>query len=45
MPNSPKCCSDTTDFADADRGFLGALQPGVVRAADGRVVWESDSYA
>ncbi|HEU5484272.1 MAG TPA: alkyl sulfatase dimerization domain-containing protein [Microlunatus sp.] len=37
--------SDTADFADADRGFLGALEPGVVRAADGRVVWESDSYA
>ena len=36
--------SDTADFADADRGFIAALQPGVVQAADGRVVWESDSY-
>ncbi|AUY53199.1 alkyl sulfatase dimerization domain-containing protein [Streptomyces sp. CB01881] len=35
---------DTTDFADADRGFLGALVPGVVRAADGRVVWDNDAY-
>ncbi len=35
---------DTGDFADADRGFLGALQPGVVTAADGRVVWDNDSY-
>src|SRR5688572_3021937 len=36
---------DTADFDDAARGFLGSLEPGVVRAADGRVVWESDSYA
>ena len=36
---------DVADFADADRGFLGAREPGVVQAADGRVVWESDSYA
>jgi linear primary-alkylsulfatase len=35
---------DTADFADADRGFLGSWEPGVVRAADGRVVWDSDSY-
>ena len=36
--------TDTRDFEDADRGFLGALQPGVVTAADGRVVWDNDSY-
>lgn len=36
---------DTRDFADADRGFLGALEPCVVTAADGRVVWDNDSYA
>lgn len=36
---------DDADFADADRGFLGALEPGVVKAADGRVVWDADSYA
>ena len=36
---------DTADFVDADRGFLGALEPGVVTAADGRVVWDNDSYA
>ncbi|MFI8083185.1 alkyl/aryl-sulfatase [Kitasatospora sp. NPDC086009] len=35
---------DTTDFEDADRGFLGALVPAVVRAADGRVVWDNDAY-
>jgi alkyl sulfatase BDS1-like metallo-beta-lactamase superfamily hydrolase len=37
--------SDTQDFADADRGFIAALEPGVVHAADGRVVWDNDSYA
>ncbi|MCB0933653.1 MAG: MBL fold metallo-hydrolase [Mycobacterium sp.] len=36
---------DTRDFADADRGFLGALEPCVITAADGRVVWDNDSYA
>lgn len=35
---------DTADFADADRGFIGALQPCVVKAADGRVVWDNDVY-
>ncbi|MFC1444005.1 alkyl sulfatase dimerization domain-containing protein [Streptacidiphilus sp. N1-10] len=36
--------SDNRDFEDADRGFLDALSPGVVRAADGRVVWDNDAY-
>jgi alkyl sulfatase BDS1-like metallo-beta-lactamase superfamily hydrolase len=36
---------DTTDFDDADRGYMASLEPGEVRAADGRVVWESDTYA
>src|SRR5262249_6532197 len=36
--------ADRRDFEDAARGFLGALEPGVVRAADGRVVWDNDSY-
>jgi alkyl sulfatase BDS1-like metallo-beta-lactamase superfamily hydrolase len=36
---------DTADFADADRGFVGALTPCVVKAADGRVVWDNDAYA
>ncbi|MEV0251615.1 alkyl sulfatase dimerization domain-containing protein [Nocardia sp. NPDC050712] len=35
---------DTADFADADRGFLAALNPGVVRDATGKVVWDNDSY-
>jgi alkyl sulfatase BDS1-like metallo-beta-lactamase superfamily hydrolase len=36
--------ADSRDFADADRGFLAALRPGVVEAADGRVVWDNDAY-
>jgi alkyl sulfatase BDS1-like metallo-beta-lactamase superfamily hydrolase len=36
---------DTTDFDDADRGFIAALSPCIVKAADGRVVWDNDVYA
>jgi alkyl sulfatase BDS1-like metallo-beta-lactamase superfamily hydrolase len=36
---------DRTDFDNAERGFIAALAPGVVKAADGRVVWDSDAYA
>lgn len=35
---------DTTDFENADRGFLGALVPAVVKADDGRVIWDNDAY-
>ncbi len=35
---------DTQDFEDARRGFIGRLDPCVIRAADGRVVWDLDSY-
>ncbi len=35
---------DARDVQDADRGFLGRLEPGVVRADDGRVVWDNDTY-
>ncbi|NIJ12103.1 alkyl sulfatase BDS1-like metallo-beta-lactamase superfamily hydrolase [Saccharomonospora amisosensis] len=37
--------SDTDDFAAADRGFLGRLEPSEVRDDDGRVVWDGDAYA
>ena len=37
--------ADTADFDDADRGFIGALEPCVVKAVDGRVVWDNDVYA
>ncbi len=36
---------DTSDFEAADRGFIAALQPCVIKAADGRVVWDNDVYA
>jgi alkyl sulfatase BDS1-like metallo-beta-lactamase superfamily hydrolase len=36
---------DNADFDNADRGFIGALKPCVVKAADGRVVWDNDVYA
>ena len=35
---------DTRDFEDADRGFIGAQHPCVIKAADGRVVWDNDVY-
>ncbi|GJF17562.1 MBL fold hydrolase [Mycolicibacterium cyprinidarum] len=36
---------DTRDFEDADRGFIAAKRPCVIKAADGRVVWDNDAYA
>ena len=36
--------SDTADFEDASRGLIGRLDPCVVRAADGRVVWDNGTY-
>ncbi|MFE3542914.1 alkyl/aryl-sulfatase [Nocardia sp. NPDC059177] len=36
---------DTQDFADAERGFVAALSPGVVRNSDGDVVWDSGAYS
>ena len=36
---------DTQDFADAERGRIGGLDPAVVTAADGRVVWDNDAYS
>jgi alkyl sulfatase BDS1-like metallo-beta-lactamase superfamily hydrolase len=37
--------ADKRDFEDAERGFIAALSPGVVRNTAGEVVWDSDSYA
>ncbi|MDX6739151.1 alkyl/aryl-sulfatase [Actinocorallia sp. A-T 12471] len=37
--------ADRADFANADRGLIAALTPGVVRDAEGRVVWDSDVFA
>ncbi|MGW2226985.1 alkyl/aryl-sulfatase [Streptomyces formicae] len=35
---------DGDDFADADKGFIAALTPGVVKNAEGQVVWDADAY-
>ncbi|TMR11853.1 MBL fold metallo-hydrolase [Nonomuraea turkmeniaca] len=35
---------DRGDFAAADRGFIAKLSPGVIKTADGRVIWDGDSY-
>ncbi|GAB2938104.1 alkyl/aryl-sulfatase [Nonomuraea fastidiosa] len=35
---------DRGDFEDADRGFIAALTPGVIKSVDGDVVWDNDSY-
>ncbi|TIC88261.1 MBL fold metallo-hydrolase [Nocardioides sp. GY 10113] len=35
---------DTRDFEDAERGLLGRLEPCVITAVDGRVVWDNASY-
>jgi alkyl sulfatase BDS1-like metallo-beta-lactamase superfamily hydrolase len=36
--------ADTEDFDDARRGHVGALSDPVIRATDGRVVWDADAY-
>ncbi|MGW1679265.1 alkyl/aryl-sulfatase [Saccharopolyspora sp. NPDC002376] len=37
--------ADRTDFEDADRGFLAALEPGVVKDERGGAVWNNDAYS
>lgn len=36
---------DRTDFENAERGLVASLTPGVVRDANGRVVWDNDAFA
>lgn len=36
---------DTRDFDDADRGFIASIDPAVIATADGRVIWDADSYS
>jgi alkyl sulfatase BDS1-like metallo-beta-lactamase superfamily hydrolase len=36
---------DTRDFDDARRGFIAALDPGIVHDEAGEVVWDNDVYA
>lgn len=35
---------DHEDFADADRGFIAALDPPEVSMDDGRVIWDAEAY-
>src|SRR5258708_12696378 len=37
--------SDTRDFEDAARGFLGTLENARITSAQGRVVWSLEPYA
>ena len=37
--------SDTEDFDDARRGWIGSLTEGVIRRTSGRVVWDVNAYA
>jgi alkyl sulfatase BDS1-like metallo-beta-lactamase superfamily hydrolase len=37
--------ADRTDFENSDRGFVGALDPMEIKAADGRVVWEMEGWS
>ncbi|MFD5886164.1 alkyl/aryl-sulfatase [Streptomyces sp. NPDC060334] len=37
--------ADSSDFEDAERGFVAALTPAIVRTDDGRVIWDGDAYA
>lgn len=36
--------SNKQDFADATRGFIAPLPDGVIKAADGRVIWDLNNY-
>jgi alkyl sulfatase BDS1-like metallo-beta-lactamase superfamily hydrolase len=36
--------ADADDFVDARRGWLRSLSEPVIRATDGRVVWDADAY-
>jgi alkyl sulfatase BDS1-like metallo-beta-lactamase superfamily hydrolase len=36
--------ADRTDFENASRGFIDALKPCIIKASNGRVVWNNDDY-
>ena len=41
----PADFEDRTDFDNATRGLVARLEPGVIKAADGRVVYDADAFA
>jgi alkyl sulfatase BDS1-like metallo-beta-lactamase superfamily hydrolase len=40
----PADFADRTDFDNAERGLVARLEPGVVRNADGKVIWDIDVF-
>jgi alkyl sulfatase BDS1-like metallo-beta-lactamase superfamily hydrolase len=40
----PADLADRTDFDNANRGLIARLEPGVIKNAEGRVVWDIDGY-
>jgi alkyl sulfatase BDS1-like metallo-beta-lactamase superfamily hydrolase len=40
----PADLTDQTDFENANRGLIARLEPGVIKAADGKVVYDADVY-
>jgi alkyl sulfatase BDS1-like metallo-beta-lactamase superfamily hydrolase len=40
----PADLADRADFDDANRGLVARLEPGVVKSADGRVVYDADVF-
>ena len=40
----PADFADRTDFENANRGLVARLEPGVIKAADGRVVYDADAF-
>ena len=40
----PADLADRTDFDNANRGLIARLEPGVIKNAEGRVIWDIDAY-
>jgi alkyl sulfatase BDS1-like metallo-beta-lactamase superfamily hydrolase len=40
----PADMADRMDFGNAERGLIARLEPGVIRSAAGRVVWDIDAF-
>jgi alkyl sulfatase BDS1-like metallo-beta-lactamase superfamily hydrolase len=40
----PADLTDRTDFDNAERGLIARLEPGVIRGAAGRVIWDIDAF-
>jgi linear primary-alkylsulfatase len=40
----PADFADRTDFQNAERGLIARFEPGVIKAADGHVVFDADAY-